>query len=208
MLAYEVTRQLQERGARVASIVMLDAPDSTHLDVFQFSRRTATFQAVNTALFASIAHHPERLEQTLIHRDEVDAALDDAALLHQLMGLAQSRGLSKDENQVRFMVEQNARVHAAYDVGRFRLKPLLRPEEVAVFYLRNGSCSFFGNLEPYLTLMPGELTFDGTNYWAEWERFLPRMQILEVASSNHLMLLAEPAVQRVIAGFCARFYGK
>lgn len=208
MLAYEVTRQLQERGARVASIIMLDAPDSTHLDVFQFSRRTATFQAVNTALFASIAHHPERLEQTLIHRDEVEADLDDAALLHQLMGLAQSRGLSKDENQVRFMVEQNARVHAAYDVGRFRLKPLLRPEEVAVFYLRNGSCSFFGNLEPYLTLMPGELTFDGTNYWAEWERFLPRMQILEVASSNHLMLLAEPAVQRVIAGFCARFYGK
>lgn len=93
-------------------------------------------------------------------------------------------------------------------MGRFRLKPLLRPEEVAVFYLRNGSCSFFGNLEPYLTLTPGELTFDGTNYWAEWERFLPRMQILEVASSNHLMLLAEPAVQRVIAGFCARFYGK
>jgi len=205
-LAYEVARQLQERGDNVASIVMLDAPDSTHLDVFKFSRRTTIFQAVNTALFAFIAQNPDQLRQTLIHRDEVSQAVDDTDFLQRLLALAQTRGLSKDERQMRFMLEQNSRIHAAYDVGRFRLQPLRRPEEVRTYYFRNGSRSFFGDLEPYLTMIPGEVKFDGTTYWAEWQRHLPRMQMMDVESSSHLTLLSEPAVQQVIARFCARFY--
>ena len=206
MLAYEVARCLQGDGQSVDSLVMLDSPDSTYLDIFKFSKRTATLQAVNGALFSKVLNDPDRLRTILIDRSEVDSVVDDEALLKRLISIAQKRGMSKEESQLRATVQQSAKLHDSYELDKYRVKPLPGPQTVNCFYFRNGSRRFWGDLESYLTMTPGEVHLDGVKYWEEWERELPGIQILDVESSSHLTLLAEPRAFDEISRFCAKLY--
>lgn len=206
VLAYEVARRLQGRGEPVGSIVMLDSPDSTHLGMFTFTKRTVMLQAVNTALFSTITNQPEKLVQVLVHRDEPDASADDETFVQHLVGIAQQRGMFKDEAPLRLLVQQSAKLHAAYELEKFKLEPLGRPEEIAVYYFRKRSRQFWGALEPYITMTADEVSLDNTNYWGDWVRQLPNLQLIDVESSSHLTLLTEPKASAVISRFCARLY--
>ena len=81
MLAYEVTRQLQLAGEIVESIVMLDSFDSAGAREInipdELFDKNMMLQTVNMALFAPIYQHPERISETLIHRDELNADLHE-----------------------------------------------------------------------------------------------------------------------------------
>src|SRR5215510_6361409 len=54
LIAYEVTRQLQELGESVATIVMLDTFDIRHIQVVTRSPKNDYLQAVNIALQTTI----------------------------------------------------------------------------------------------------------------------------------------------------------
>lgn len=96
-MAYEVTRQLQEYGQTVSSIVMLDSMDTKAFKTVTLSPKRDIFQAVNLALQA-IVKYPEKMAEVLIHQNEVDSSLDDKAFFQQLVVLAEKRGLTKTKN--------------------------------------------------------------------------------------------------------------
>ena len=54
MIAYEVTRQLQELGEIVSSIVMLDSGDTSVKTTTEASIKSEMLQAVNYALMSTM----------------------------------------------------------------------------------------------------------------------------------------------------------
>lgn len=207
MLAYEVTRQLQELGESVDSLVMLDSPDVTGERTARLSDKTRLLQTINMSLQMTIGQTPERFAQVLIHRDEVDLALAIADYREQLIGLARQRGLAISEQRLQERLEQVTRVQQAYQVEHYRILPLPRAGEVACRYFRNASGLWMGELEPFFSTDSQEFAaFNHADYWQEWQRQLPNFEMTDVASANHMTLLTQPEVFRVIARSCAALY--
>ncbi len=205
-IAYEVTRQLQELGQVVDTIVMVDSLDSTQLKKAEIFPKTVILQTVNMALVSTILQEPEKIAHTLIHRDEVNSNVADEEFFKQVITLAKKRGLTKQENQLHAQIEQSIRVQQAYEIKNCLVLPLLDPQAVTCYYFRNKSGLFFGELKPYFTLAIDEFELENINYWEEWARQLPNFNMTDVDSSNHLVLLSETKSFEAIAAFCEKFY--
>jgi polyketide synthase PksN len=208
IFAYEVTRQLQELGQVVNTIVLLDTPDSTKLKQVNLSPKSRILQAVNMALTATVHPEPEKLPTVLIHRDEVDSSVDDEQFLKQLIELAKTRGLTKTETQLYSMIQQIAKIQKAYELENYSVLPLPDAQTVTCYYFRNKSGLFLGNLEPYYTITPDEFWLDHMNYWEEWERYLPNFYMKDVDSSNHMVLLSEAKSYEQIGAFYEKLVQK
>ena len=204
ILAYEITRQLQELGQDVNSIVMVD---SIYCDEIKkdLSEKSKIMQTINIALISTIKK-PEEAAGILLRRDEVDHTLSDIKFMNQLLKLAQKRGLTKQLTQVRSQIKQNLKVQDAYKLRDFSVMPLSSHHDINCYYFRNKSGLFFGELEPYFSSVKNELSLDNINYWEEWERQMPNLNIKEVDSSNHMMLLSEQKSFEAIASFCRGLY--
>ncbi|BBB93450.1 MAG TPA: polyketide synthase [Methylomusa anaerophila] len=205
-LAYEITRQLQELGQTVDTIVMLDAIDPAEMKKSYESQKGLILQTVNVALLASIDKEPEKIAQTLIHRDEVNSNLNDEDYLEQLIELAAKRGLIKSKEQVYSQLQQNLKVRQAYKDDAYSVLPLPDPQAVTCHFFRNGSGLFLGEIEPYLSTAEDNILLDNVNYWAEWERQLPNFNRMDLDSPNHMMLLTEPKSLEAIVAFCEKLY--
>ena len=217
-IAYEVTRQVQELGEHVNTIVMIDSMDSGSGDVkhpttvASNSRKTAILNVVNMALLSKILHKPEKINKTLVHPDELSLELNDEAFLKQIVALARTRGLKNSEEQLRAMINQHIKVQQAFEADRhFEVLPLQGPKKPDTYFFRNKSGVFFGDLESYFN-------FNGSNsalrliyhkqYWKQWEQHLPDIHIIDLDASNHLMMLSEEKVRSSILSFCKQLYSE
>ncbi|MCL6590816.1 MAG: enoyl-CoA hydratase/isomerase family protein [Firmicutes bacterium] len=209
-LAYEITRCLQEMGQTVNSIVMIDSLDSNGMKKINFSRETKLLQAVNMSLIYRIRQEPEKLLPKLIHRQKVNFGLSEEECLKQLIAIGVKRGLSqsKTEAELYDLFQQSLQVQAAFELDQYSVLPLPDPEGVTCYYFRNTNGSFYGEFEPYLICEIDKSMLDLVNYWAEWERLLPNFNIIELDSSNHLMMLFEPKICEKISTFCEKLYSK
>jgi acyl transferase domain-containing protein/thioesterase domain-containing protein len=205
-LAYEVTRQLQELGHKIDSIVMCDTHDSTHMKKINTTYRSELLQTVNTMLGAMVAKEPEKILKTMIHRDEININTSDEEFLSQLVTLAKKRGLNKSKKQLQIMTKQNAKVQKAYDIHQFAVLPLPNPKLVNCYYFRNKSGSFWGPLEPYNIFSSTETMVDNTKYWGEWKKNISSFYIIDVDSFSHLTLLSQPHTRDTILSFCEMLY--
>ena len=113
ILAYEITRQLQELGQTVNTIVMVDTVEPGAMKNSHESQKSIILKTVNVALLSSVKE-PDQITQTLIHRDEADSSLDEEAYLEQLIELAGKRGLIKSKEQVYSQFQQNIKVLEGY----------------------------------------------------------------------------------------------
>ncbi|MHA6890102.1 SDR family NAD(P)-dependent oxidoreductase [Ralstonia pseudosolanacearum] len=209
MLAYEVTRQLQELGETVATLVMLDSPDVTGERTARLADKTRLLQTVNMALQMTIGETPERFAEVLIHRDAIDLSLPQPEYRQRLTALARQRGLKMSDDRLLQLMGQVTGLQQAYQVEHYRILPLPNPGDVACYYFRNASGLWMGDLEPYFSTDSREFAaFNHADYWQAWQRQLPNFKMIEVASSNHMTLLTEPGVFEVIAKFCASLYAE
>ncbi|MFP5390440.1 MAG: SDR family NAD(P)-dependent oxidoreductase [Gammaproteobacteria bacterium] len=207
LLAYEVTRQLQELGRTVNSIVMLDSPDAHALRGSRISPKTHMLRALNTQLSALVGARLGGLDQILIHRDEVDGSGGDEAFLDALLGHPKLRRLERPAASLRTQVLQHVRAQSAYQLEQTVLAPLARPDEVRCYYFRNRGGVFLGALEPYF-LASGDQDDVADNYWDEWTGLLPALSITDVDASNHMSLLAEERAFEPIARLCHALYAQ
>ncbi|WP_456299291.1 beta-ketoacyl synthase N-terminal-like domain-containing protein [Methylomusa anaerophila] len=209
-IAYEITRQLQEMGEAVATLVMLDAFDGSGLSKFSFSDRDILLQTVNIALMNTILQEPEKFAQTFIHRDELILTGDDKEeLVKQVVKLAQKRGLKKTETQLYAMSQKDLAIRRAYEMGSFSVWPLPDAQTVKCYYFRNRNGLFYGALEPYLSAAETSLnSLTHTNYWKEWEREMPHFYMMDVDASNHMVLLSEPQSYEPIMALCEKLYSE
>jgi 3-oxoacyl-(acyl-carrier-protein) synthase/thioesterase domain-containing protein/enoyl-CoA hydratase/carnithine racemase/acyl carrier protein len=204
ILAYEITRQLQELGQTVNTIVMVDTVEPGAMKNSHESQKSIILKTVNVALLSSVKE-PDQITQTLIHRDEADSSLDEEAYLEQLIELAGKRGLIKSKEQVYSQFQQNIKVLEGYK-DEYVVLPLPDHDTLKCYFIRNGSGLFLGELEPYLTIKEDQVLLDQVNYWAEWERQIPNFTRVDVNCSNHMGILTEPASSEAIIAFCAKIY--
>lgn len=210
ILAYEITRQLQELGQTVNTLVMIDSPDNTFQEnLTGFSKnavKNIIFQTVNMMLLSSVLQNPEKSGQTLIHRDELNIGVNDEDFFKQIIELAKAHGLTKTENQLDVLLNQNVKVQLAYELEKYKIMPIINQENIDCYYFRNSGGLFEGDLKPYLTVTSNELSFDHVNYWTEWKHQLSNLNIMDVDAPNHMMLLNEPKSVTPIIDFCSKLY--
>lgn len=206
MIAYEAARQLQEFGHQVNSIVMLDTMDSSVLKQTSVEAKTAMLQAVNIALEACITEGEKSSADILIHGSEVSSTLSDKEFLNELITLAKERGLKKSDAQIRKSIEKSFKVQLAYEAHRFSILPLPAPSTVNCHYFRNNSGVFWGDMEPYFTLQGHGLSIDPEYAWKEWEVVCPNFNLIELDTENHLTLLREPQIAKLIVNYCRDLY--
>lgn len=208
-LAYEVTRNMQEMGQKVNTIVMLDTISDVELAKnVSITQKATIMQTINMGLLSTIFREPEKLSKTLISREELDLEAEDDMFLKEMITLAKSRGLNKSESQLLAQISQSNKINQSYDLDKYKILPLPDPSAVTCYYFRNKSRLLFGELEPYFTISGNEISVTKKDYWKEWERQIPNFHMMDVASSNHFMLLSEPKSYEVINAFCERLYSK
>lgn len=210
IVAYEVTRRLQEQGQDVASLTMVDSPDGTGLaksnaNGFQ-SARSAALQVVNSLLWPAGEKDPAVLRARLVHRDEVAEDLDEDAFVLRLAELAAERGLAMRPDRTARFVRRNMAIQLAYRLGEHTIRPLPRPEAVVCTYFRNRRGLFLGEVEPYFQVVGETFSLDDVNYRQDWERELPGLRLVEIDAANHMTILNDAGPLAAIEETCLALY--
>ncbi|MFM2061280.1 MAG: polyketide synthase PksN [Cyanobacteriota bacterium] len=213
IFAYEATRQLQELGERVESIVMIDTLQYNPGEMDQYSPKTKYLIALNRALTLSAWQESEEtVLKMLINSDELDTSLSDEEYLTQLIALAKQRGLVKTETEIRANLEQATSLDEFYQTDPFTVMPLPDPTAVNCYYFCNKNGSMLGDRVPYYFATPEEREkFAITDQLAasqHWKNNLPNMQIIDVDSSSHMTMLSEEKSRQKIITFCERLYSE
>lgn len=203
LIAYEITRQLQELGESISSIVMLDTFDHTQLEAEKHSIKALMFQTINMVLLTKVQQMIP-LQSILIHQDEVDLSLEDELFWKELYALAKSRGLTRSEGQIRVQIEQQNKLLKAYQLRNYKILPLRDPENVKCYYFRNRSGKFFGDLKPYFNL--DQRSLDGTTYWEKWKQEISQFYLIDVPCSSHLTMLSDQISIQCIGDLCRQLY--
>ena len=205
-LAYEVTRQLQELGEHVQTIVMIDSYAVVDSAVNPLFEKRLMLGVVNMALQSNSGPLGAGLDR-LLHRDDLDLLLDDAAFWRQLLELARSRGLTKSEDQLRAQLLQMSKFGQSLVADGFKVSALTQPEALRGYYFKNDSGSFYGALEPYFVVGALEACFaDNVQYWEAWQKNIPLLEIVAVPASNHMSLLSDATSFAMIAEHCRNLY--
>ncbi|WP_370880921.1 SDR family NAD(P)-dependent oxidoreductase [Paenibacillus brasilensis] len=207
-IAYEVTRKLQKMGQKVNTIVMLDTLDSNALNALKNSDKDLILQTINVALISAMKQKSDE-PPMLIHRDETNLELSDEVYLNELIELAKSRGLNKTTAQLHKMIQKHLDIQKSYKLDKFSVLPLLYPEEVTCYYFRNKGGKVYGDLEPYASTVPNfSQAVDGSKYWGDWEREIPKLYMIDVDPSCHMTIFDEPNVYEKILKLCKKLYFK
>lgn len=205
-LAYEVTRQLQELGETVDSLVMVDSLDSQAMSGPAVSIKTLYLQSANIAIGASYGDDLEKALENMIHQERIDSQVSDEAFLKALAEQASQHSLDLSVSQLMQRIRHNAKVQNAYDSGRFDILPLPRPEAVRCHYLHNRGGDYYAGLQPYLFVRGEGSDLGQSDYTQGWKRQMPDLEIIEVDAQCHMLMLStQPALEQ-IGAFCQRLY--
>lgn len=205
-IAYEITRQLQELGEEVNTIVMLDTYDSS-LDVPEVSMKSNILRSVNRLIFAELQPDLEKKYEVYISKNEINTEVNDDEFLNQVITIAKSRGIAKSDDWIRKRIIQTEAVLRTMAVSNYTVVPLSRSHEVTCYYFRNKSGLFFGQSAPFHAVTEKESTWaDHKEYWKEWEQNLPNIHMTDVNASNHMRLLDETEPAETIIKFCEELY--
>jgi NAD(P)-dependent dehydrogenase (short-subunit alcohol dehydrogenase family)/aryl carrier-like protein len=220
LLAYEVARQLQESGAVVATMVMVDTLDSratkrTNALIAAGAKprgpvsKGSLFRAANLLLGGGNLSATQ-IAARILRRDDVDAGLDEECFLDHLIQLAALKGFDRTPARLRARIVQLAHYFSAMEREDCAVHPLPDPHGLTCYYVRNRSGVFFGPHEPYMLLhpaAPGEIeALNRLQYWSEWQENLPRFHVIDVDTADHSELLTAPASLNKILELCEDLY--
>ena len=212
MLAYEATRQLQEQGERVATIVMVDTLPHNPAQMAKYSRKTEYLIALNRALTLSAwQESAETVEKMLINSEQLDVSLSDEEYLNHLIVLAKKRGLKKTEVEIRASIAQAISLDDFYQTDPFTFMSLPDSKAVNCYYFRNKNGLMVGDQAPYYFATPEDrerFATTDTSAAQQWAKYLPNLQIIDVDSSSHMTMLSEEQSRQTIVDFCDKLYSK
>ncbi|UWF47085.1 SDR family NAD(P)-dependent oxidoreductase [Pseudomonas sp. N3-W] len=205
-LAYEVTRQLQELGETVESLVMVDSLDSHAMSGAAVSTKTLYLQSANIAIGASYGDDLEQALENMIHQEQIDSDVSDEDFLQALAERACQHSADVSVSQLMQRIRHNAKVQSAYDSTNFLILPLPQPAAIQCHYLHNRGGNYFGGLQPYLFVRGEHSALGQTDYAQGWKRQIPDIEIVEVDALCHMLMLStEPALDQ-ISSYCQRLY--
>ncbi|PON19910.1 hypothetical protein C2W62_00205 [Candidatus Entotheonella serta] len=213
MLAYEATRQLQDMGECVSTIVMVDTLQSNPHRKDKYSRKTDYLVVLNRSFALSAWQSSENtVQDMLIRADELDASLSDDEYLTELIVLAKQRGLVKTETEIRASLEYATTLDEFYQTDPFTVRPLSDPDAVNCYYFRNKNGAMLGDQAPYYFATPQDreifVTTDQSADSRQWEKNLTNLHIIDIDSSNHMTMFSEEKPRQTILEFCEILYSE
>ncbi len=207
LIAYEMTRQLQELGDTVLTITMLDTLAPNVLgSTKDISFKCRLLQSANFILATQVFVDTANIKKFLIDCKEVDWSMSAEDITRYLGILVKDRGIDMPDKKLHEKINKWGLIQKAYEYGSYKLGTLPKPKSVDCYYFRNKSGLFFGNLASCYAIPGDEVEVDHINYWNLWQDNLPNMQIIDVDASNHLMLLSEKSSYETIIEFCRKIY--
>ncbi|HVI46505.1 MAG TPA: thioesterase domain-containing protein [Chitinophaga sp.] len=207
-LAYEITKQLQESGETVNTIVMIDTPASFDHIWCQGDYKDMLLKTVNTLLLPGAVGKQGKLEELLVHSNELDTRSDEESFLQQLTDLALKKGLKRKESLFKELVCQRAQVIMAYDIHRYVLSPLPYPENVSCYYFHNKNGLFYGDMEPYFCLATRSDKHENNIHRNKWKELIPDFHLINLIAPNHIQLLYDQQSVDTISTFCNLLYSE
>lgn len=207
-LAYEVTRQLQELGETVDSLVMVDSLDSHAMSGAGVSTKTLYLQSANIAIGASYGDDLEQALENMIHQERIDSDVSDDDFLQALAEQACQHSSDVSVGQLMQRIRHNAKVQSAYDSTNFQILPLPHPAAVRCHYLHNRGGNYFGGLQPYLFVRGEHSALGQDDYAQGWKQQMPGLEVVEVDALCHMLMLStQPALDQ-IGSYCQGLYAK
>lgn len=215
-LSYEVTRQLQQLGETVNSIIMLDplyVSNDVAIHDITPSMQTETkgqgkgviFQTGNFILSGKIMLEAKDIFEVLIKNHELDWSQNDDDFLQQLITLFNDRIRSKvPPADLAAMINRCIEIRTAFEMNQYVCRPLEYPDEVTCYYFRNKSNRFYGELMPFFA--DPALPADHTDYSQPWANHFTNFHFMDMDVSNHFMMLTNPTSNQTITNFCETLY--
>lgn len=210
LIAYEVARQLKEKGEEVKSIIMLESifvdeemrNDWMNLPTEKL-KKDRMLRAVN--LLMAFASNDNLV---LISETELNLEDSDEAFLDKLVQLAIEKGDKKAPNQLKKSIVQLEKILCSLDISSttYQVKPLSNPASTICYYFCNPEGTLFGEAESYFRLVDKGREYDYKKFSEQWRTFLPNMKVLKIEASNHLTILTEEKSKQTIVQFCRMLY--
>lgn len=210
VIAYEIARQLQLKGEKVNSIVMLESiyvNKTMRNEWLQIStenfKKDRMFRAANLLL----AFSPSK-EMDLIPDTKLKLNVTDKEFLEQLITLVMEKDSMKTSNQLRKSIIQFEKILRTLDMSStfYNVLPMPYPDSIKSYYFCNPSGEFFGTNESFFRLVDKSRVYDYASFSQKWKEKLSGLNILKVKASSHLTLLTEPESQEIITDFCKKLY--
>lgn len=209
VIAYEVARQLQEKGEKVNTVCMIESfyvdkivrGKWMDVDVSKL-KKDRMFRAINVVLvFTS-------MEVRLIHESELDMDASDEEALEQLATLASMKSNLKSKEQYRKLIIQFEKVLSSIDYGTtfYDVEPLPRPEEIKCYFFYSQSGEIYGETESFFKIVDKGHKHDFSSYGDKWEHHFTKFTKLKVDASNHMGLFTEDKSQQFIIRECNNIY--
>lgn len=210
IIAYDISRKLQLESEKVNSLVMVDSPDNESFNRAAKSSniplKGAALQVANMLLWPAQAKDQLSIVEPMIHQNEIDEDLPDDEFITSLADLIKARGNNMERENIRAFIEKNVEVQIAYKLLDYRIKPLQEPEKIKTIYFRNAGGKFFGFLEHYFQTVSSNFCLDNVDYWSEWKREMPEMNMVDLDTSNHMCIMNEETSKKIISSYCGELY--
>lgn len=210
ILAYEVCRQLQQRGHTVNSVIMLETiyvdekmRDEWNTMSIKNIKKDQIFRAGNLLLAFSSEKDLE-----LVTESEINLNVSDEEFLEQFSNILRQRGMNKSINQIKKMLTDLQKILNSLDVSTtmYKAKQLDHCEQVKCIYFCNPVGTLFGDDEEYFRLVEKGRIYN-FRYFAEmWKKEMPKLEIVELNNSSHMTILTEEESKNKILDMCIELY--
>jgi len=204
-LAYEITRQLQEAGKEVNSVVMVDTLAGPLLRELLPDGNHALLPVLNLLLHSTIQFSPFGVEGLLIKNDEVNYEMEEAEFIEQLLSLARARGLKISMDELSLMLHRHINVHLAFEPDKYELRHLPDPSGINCHFFSNKNGLLFGSLEPYYRSVRESEPLERYHHEG-WKKLIPALKVIEVDASNHFAIMSEQNALNSILPACQKLY--
>jgi acyl transferase domain-containing protein/thioesterase domain-containing protein/acyl carrier protein len=205
-LAYEITRQLQEAGKEVSSVVMVDTLTGPLLGEFMVGGNHALLPLLNLLLHATIQYSPSGTAGLLIRSDEVNFEMEETVFIEQLLSLAKARGLESSVAELSAMLHRHVKVHLAFEPDKYAPAPLPDPSGFNGYFFNNSNGLLYGDLEPYYRPAVDRSQPVERYHHGEWKKYIPALKVIEVAAANHFTIMSEQRALNSILPVCEELY--
>lgn len=210
VIAYELARQMQQKGYKVNSLVMLESlfvEEDMRQDWKTINsdniKKDRIFRIVN--LLLSFMNSGKEVE--LIKDEEVYIEKDFETFVNELIELSIRKGINKSKEQLKKTVDKLYSVLTGLDEASTFYIPKELPNKIdnAVF-VANSEDTLFGKDEEFFRLIDKGRIFDFYKSHKQWKNLIPNLEMIETNSSSHLTLITDELSLSKIINTCEKIY--
>lgn len=215
-IAYEMAIQLQRRGKKVDTMVMVESPYITGKDseYFQISWRSNLIMNANFLLLALMNQNSEKepdFQNCRITEEEV-SKISAEGLLTQLALLCKQKGLRQSQEEIEFKISSMAKVHSCNlsAIRNYKAEPIEHPEAMNVWLFRTKSANAVSKKLWNPDYLERIQTEKGSflPLMEVWKQVFPDLRTVILEGDNHFDVLHSARGLEQFTNYCSQIFKK